>query len=1383
MLLVHRFIKVNIDLFKIMRNYYLYTFILFIVIIIAPKAQGLEDKNYALKFQHFTSSKGLSQRSVMAILQDKKGYVWFGTRDGLNKFDGNKFVVYRHNSGDKNSITNNYIQTLYQDSRGNLWIGTQNGLNIYNPEKDNFISYNHSESKNSIQSNVIWDIIQLDKNTIWLTTSNGISQVDIGTKKITKLKKTPSNSVFLNNNTRNFLKTKDGNLWICNTQDIVVYNPIKGFIRKYNFPINKNLEKYSQDRPTLFQDSKNTIWLGYERGLAKFDPKSKLFIDYEFDGKKAIGSAIRSFSEDLSGNLWIGSYSGIYIFNAEHTILRNIVHDEKEDTSLNQNSIYKIICDSRGDMWIGTWGDGVDYFNKDNDVFKEISFGDTDTKLNYKIVSGMTEDKNGNLWIGTEGGGLNFYNRKSKKFSYYKNNPMDKNSISANNIKAVINDREGNIWVGIHDGGVNYFNPNHFPYQFNKIDFPKSNQTSLKSYKVLTLFEDVTGNIWIGTLTGGLLVYDKKTKILTRIHKDSRAVMSIVQTKTPDFLLVGGSNGVEKINIHTKKRSIINIKKRDDDKSSFLFVNSIYIDNFNHYWIGTEGQGLFFYDPQRLETKNFGIKEGLPNEIIYGVLSDNNGNMWISTNYGISRLNVLSNQVKNHNQWDGLQGNEFNYGSFLKTRNNELFFGGTNGITYFNPSDIRKNTFVPEIDINSINVNNEPYLKITDANKQITLKHNQNNFSIDFTALNYRQSEKNEFAYILEGNDKKWNYIGNQRQAFYTNIPEGSYVFKVKGSNNDGVWNETGDSIEIKILPALWKTWWAYLIYLSLVFWLSVYIKKMLLIRIKEKNELKEERLEKEKLEELNELKLRLFTNVSHDFRTPLTLIIAPLEKMIEEKMGNSYIRQQHDIMYRNSRMLLQLINQILDFRKSDSGKLSLLASKNDIVSFIEEIKKSFEGLAKQKNINFQFNSSNSDIEVWFDKDKMKKILFNLLSNAFKFTADNNDIIINVSKTTKNDDSKKFKYVKIDVINFVTVIPPEHIKLIFERFYQLDQKKMELGSGIGLSLTQSLVDLHKGEIVVESSEENGTCFSVFLKLGKKHLLESECINEIDSIEINDYFVETDFTPAQEISENSRFTETEKKSTTLLIVEDNIDLQNFIKNLFTNKYNVFVAANGEHAIEIAHKNAIDLIISDIHMPLMDGFELCENIKTTLITSHIPIILLTAKTSSIHQERGYANGADAYITKPFNAAILVTRVDNLLKTRASLISKFKKDVILEPKNFTVTSADEIFLETAISIVEKNITNQNFDTKIFIEQMNMSRTVLFTKLKALTGQNLSEFIRVIRLKKSGQLILQTKMNISQIAFEVGFNDLKYFRECFKEFFGVTPSEYKRKMTNENK
>lgn len=1367
-----------------MVKYNLYSFILFIGISLTISAQGNEDRDKNLKFQHFNSLNGLSQRSVMSILQDKKGYLWFGTRDGLNKFDGSKFVVYRHRIGDETSLSNNYIHSIYEDSKGNLWVGTQNGLNKFNPEKNNFTQYKNPDTKNAIPANIIWNIIELDDNLIWLATSNGISQFDIRTKKIKSLKNATNRFTFLSKNTRSFFKTKEGNLWICNAEDIDVYNSKKGFFKKYKSPYSRNKDIHLNDLATLYQDSKNNIWLGYEKGLALYDSKLDQFIDYEFQGKKAIESAVRSISEDLSGNLWMGSYSGIYILNSEKTVLKNIVHDGKEYTSLSQNSIYKILCDSRGDMWIGTWADGVDYFNRDNDVFKEISFGDSNFKLNYKIVSGMAEDKNGNLWIGTEGGGLNFYNRKTKRFNYYKNEPNNKSSISANNIKSVIYNREGNLWIGIHDGGLNFLNPNSIPFKFEKIDFENTSESSLQSYKVLTLFEDKNGNIWIGTLTGGLLVYNIKDKKISRIHKDIRSIMSIVQTKDANFILAGGSNGLEKININSKERKEIVIKKKGANKNSFLYVNNIFIDDFNHYWIGTEGEGLFMYNPLRLETKNYGLKEGLPNDIIYGVLADNSGNLWISTNYGISRLNVLSNQIKNFNQWDGLQGNEFNYGSFLKTKNNELFFGGTNGITHFNASDIRKNTFVPVIDINNIDVNNEPYLKITDSLQKVSLKYNENNFSIDFTALNYRQAEKNEFAYMLEGYDKKWNYVGNQRKATYTNISEGNYLFKVKGSNNDGVWNEAGDSIKIKILPAPWKTWWAYLIYLALAFGLLLYIRKILLLRIKEKNELKAERLEKEKLEEINELKLRLFTNVSHDFRTPLTLIIAPLEKMMEGKMGNTYIRQQHDIMYRNSRMLLQLINQVLDFRKSESGKLSLLASKNDIIPFIEEIKKSFEGLAQEKNINFQFNASSKNIEVWFDREKMKKILFNLLSNAFKFTVDNNDIIINVSKTSKKEDSNTIKYVKIDVINFVNVIPPEHIKLIFERFYQLDQKKIELGSGIGLSLTQSLVNLHKGEIVVDSSEANGTWFSVFLRLGKKHLLESECINEIDDRESNDFFVETSLKPVKKSNENPIYIANEKnESATLLVVEDNIDLQNFIKELFTDKYNVFVAENGEQAIAIAHKNSIDLIISDINMPIMDGFELCENIKTTLITSHIPVLLLTAKTSSIHQERGYSIGADAYITKPFNATILVNRVDNLLKTRASLINKFKKDIILEPKNLTITSVDEIFLETAISIVENNITNQNFDTKIFIEQMNMSRTVLYTKLKAITGQNLSEFIRMIRLKKSGQLLIQTDMNISQIAFEVGFNDLKYFRECFKDFFKVTPSEYKRKMTNHTK
>lgn len=1355
-------------------NIYLFSFALFLgTLLQTVYAQKLHNIPADLKFQHFTSVNGLSQRSVADIVQDKKGYIWFGTRDGLNKFDGQKFVVYRHNTADSTSLSNSNIHAIYEDEGGNLWVGTERGLNKYNPATDNFIRYTFADSPHAVADNLVRGIIQVDSRILWVATENGIIQLDIQTNEIKKIQKQSEGSNSLSdNNLRSFLKDGEGNIWICNARYIDVYNIKNRQFKRLDYPQKAdNSRIHLNGLPTLFLDKKNMLWLGYEQGLALYDRSTESFIDFEFQHKKAITTSTRTLCEDHFGNLWIGSYSGLYILNAKRTALKHIVHYPDNSTSLSQNSIYKIIRDSRGDMWIGTWAAGINYYNQDNTAFKNIYAGNTIDKLNYKVVSGMAEDVNGNLWIGTEGGGLNFYDRSAQKFTYYKHNIHNPHSLSANNIKSVIIGRDGNIWIGMHDGGLNFLNPREKPFKFQRIDFPSNQNISLKAYKVLTLFEDRNGNIWIGTLTGGLMFYDAHKKTLSKIDKDIKTVMSIAQTEDPDLLLIGGNNGLEIIHIYTKQKKTIPLKELSKDAPP-LYVNCIFVDQSNNYWIGTEGQGLHIYNPKNKTTKSYRTQDGLPNDIIYGILPDNDGKIWISTNNGISQIDTASNIIKNYNQSDGLQGNEFNYGSFFKAKSGGLFFGGTNGLTYFNPKDLRRNTFVPPIDIVNIDVNNTFFSNITDAVSSITLAYNENNFSIDFTSLSYMRPEKNEFAYKLEGNDDNWNYVGNQRKAVYTNIKEGSYIFRVKGSNNDGIWNEHGATLHIRVLPAPWKTWWAYTLYLLAFGGLYFYIRKLILLRTRE-------RKEKERIEEINQLKLNLFTDVSHDFRTPLTLIIGPLERMIRSKSGDRFVQEQHGIMYKNARMLLQLINEILDFRKIETNKLSLQASESNIVPFIEDIKKAFDSLAVEKNITYKLIKGDENIPVWFDKIKLKKIIYNLLSNAFKFTENDKEITVHVSTTTKIIGSKSVAFVKITVVNFGAFIPNDQIDFIFDRFYQLDHEYRYIGSGIGLALTKKLVELHKGLITVQSAMDKGTHFNVFLRLGSTHLSADERIHENEAImgEKAFYIDPVEIDPQVSATENlSSDTDYQEELQSLLIVEDNLELQSFIRQIFIYKYNVFVAENGKQAIAIAHQHTIDLIISDVSMPEMDGVELCHQIKTTLATSHIPIILLTAKTSTTHQEKGYRTGADAYITKPFNAEILEIRVDNLLKTRANLIRKFKQDAILEPKKLATTSPDETFLEKAALVVEQNMADPNFNVGTFVQEMNMSRTVIYTKIKALTGQNLSTFIRIIRLKKAATLIAQTDMNIAQIAYEVGFNDLKYFRESFKEIFKMTPSEYKR-------
>lgn len=603
------------------------------------------------------------------------------------------------------------------------------------------------------------------------------------------------------------------------------------------------------------------------------------------------------------------------------------------------------------------------------------------------------------------------------------------------------------------------------------------------------------------------------------------------------------------------------------------------------------------------------------------------------------------------------------------------------------------------------------------------------------------------------------------------------------------MWNEKGAHVKVNILPAPWKTWWAYLIYSIILLSIVLVIRKQTLIRIHEKNELKQERLEKERMEEINQMKLRLFTNISHDFRTPLTLIIGPLERMLKQKTGNEFVQRQHEIMHRNASALLQLINQLLDFRKSESGKLKLHASKNNIVPFIEDIKQSFDELARVRQINYTFYASEDTIEVWFDKINLKKIAFNLLSNAFKFTPDGGEISINLSTITKKRKLlPNTEFLKLVIKDSGRGIPEKSIKAVFDRYYQLDEdENTRTGTGIGLALCKNLVKLHYGKIKAKSQEGKGTSFILTLPLGKQHLKANEIVSQSNDVKIDDSFYseQSNFLVKESLLEDlgSDDATINESQPTLLLVEDNAEVRLFIKDIFKNNNNILEAENGEKALEIAKENNIDLIISDVMMPIMDGTTLCEHIKTNILTSHIPVILLTAKTSEDAQVQGYTLGADAYITKPFDANILEIRVTNLLTSRKNLIDKFRKDIILQPKELTVTSADELFLQKAIDLVEANLSNSEFSINDFIEQMGMSRSVLYRKLKALTGQSLTEFIRTIKLKRAGQLIVQSQLNISEIAYDLGFNDLKHFRKSFQNLFNELPSEYRQNHSGDFK
>jgi signal transduction histidine kinase/DNA-binding response OmpR family regulator len=786
---------------------------------------------------------------------------------------------------------------------------------------------------------------------------------------------------------------------------------------------------------------------------------------------------------------------------------------------------------------------------------------------------------------------------------------------------------------------------------------------------------------------------------------------------------------------------------------------------------------LYYYDSATRKTTKYGMAQGLPNEVIYGVLPDDANSLWFSTNNGLSRFNLTSKKFNNFDASDGLLGNEFNFGAFTRLKNGHLVYGSVEGLNSFAPKGIVENSFIPSVAITALKVNNKPYYIDPDNVGELVLRHNQNVLNFEFVALSYSNADKNQYAYRLQGFDREWNYVKKNLGATYTNLDEGSYTFHVIASNNDKLWNEEGTKLRIRILPAPWKTWWAYLFYTGFIFGIVILIRRYTLIRIYERNQLKQERLEKERIEEVNALKLQLFTNISHDFRTPLTLIIGSLEQLLKEKSTNTFVKSQFEVMHRNANVLMQLINQLLDFRKSEFGKLKLSVSKGNLVFFIHEIKRAFEELAKVKQIEFQFVALDETIDGWFDKMHLKNVIFNLLSNAFKFTPVKGEITLQVSTKEQYKGGLAKQFAKIKIKDNGIGIAESKQKYIFDRFYHLGERT---GTGIGLALTKNLVELHGGTIKVKSSESVGTCFTIILPLGQDHLTKDQFADDERYTEKAN-FIQTDDTVlikselmqyenqviSNEIIDNT--------SPSVLIVDDNVEVRALIKLFFKGTYNIYEAANGKSALELVQDKEIDIILSDVMMPIMDGIELCNQIKTNVITSHIPVVLLTAKSSQETQHSGYRLGADLYITKPFDINILELRIANLLKLRKRFADKFKKDIILEPKELTFTSTDELFLKNVIDIVNKNLTNPNFNMNELIDQMGVSRSVLYRKLKAITGQSASEFIKNMKLKRAAQLIMKSNMNISEIAFELGYSDLKHFRKSFKEKFNVLPSEYK--------
>ncbi|MCF8379796.1 MAG: response regulator [Bacteroidales bacterium] len=1382
---------------KFMGQFYLqYKLTLFVSLFIYAPLHANIPQN--ISFRNYKIEDGLSQSSVFAITQDGDGFMWFGTRNGLNRFDSRRFKVYRNIKGDSTSLASNEINCLTIDKKNRLWVGTRLGLHLYDRISDSFIRISLTQP-DKVYSNLesIRGLLSDANNRLWVLSG---TRVFISQKENPLLFDlveipNPNKSGTRKSVMRNIFEDSSGNIWISNNNHLykVIHNQL-GTIeyQMLEFPLEISTQNLRVNSIAEYPEGK--LWIGTESsGVILYDLNTKIQRQYLHSGNESnslISNKIRSIVIDESGMIWFATVDGLSIFDPITQNFTSIQSDPENELSLSSNSILSAYKDNSGSIWLGTFYGGINFYSRFNFSHNYYKTQNDGSGLSEKIVSQIVEDRYHNLWIGTEGGGLNYYNKTSGRFEYF-TTESKRNSVSHKNIKCLLYDSDFNLWIGTSGGGLDILDTktNKMGYFQNN---PK-NEKSIGSDWIYSIMEDKENTVWLGTYGFGLDRYLKSTGEFKHYNKndgDSSISSNSIRSMFLDSdgrAWFGTSNGLCRYD--SKHDKFINYFAHDYDSLS-LSSDDIYCiqeDKNNRIWIGTYGGGLNYFEEESEHFYSYTVADGLPGNIIYGILEDNNGFLWISTNNGLTRFDPKENVFRNFDSKDGLPGDEYNYNSYYKTTSGELFFGGKNGLISFDPNQISINNFKPNLVLTGLRLFNKKVEIGDDSNllsqnisstDEVVLKYNQNIITIEFSCLNFVNPLKNNFAHKLEGLDEDWNFTSSS-EATYMNLPSGKYTLLVKGSNNDNIWNDNPARMKIVVMPPYWSSWWAYLIYSLFISGALFLIFSFQRSRSNLNHKLELERLELDRQNELHQLKLKYFTNISHEIRTPLTLILTPLENLLANYKNDSTLYKRLLGIKNNADRLLRLVNQIMDFRKQETGKLKLGFAEGNIVKFIREIKLAFFEEIKQKNLTCNFDSVGEIILVWYDRDEMEKVFFNILSNAVKFTNRGGTITIKSSVISRNSEKDAPDFVEIKISNTGKGIPSEKVDLIFDRFYQVDKQGLtEYGTGIGLALSKGIVELHSGKISVESSvgkdDTSGfTCFTIILPPGKDHIQADHIIENFknsEAIELYELLNEKD-SENQEVNQEIK----NKVLPNILLVEDNAEIRKLISDSLKSDFQISEAENGKIGWEIAIESIPDLIISDVVMPEMDGLELCENLKSDNRTSHIPVILLTARTSIINKLQGLKTGADDYLTKPFNIQVLLLRINNLIESRRILREKYSRTKNITPESFEHSSSfEDGFLNKAAEIIDQQMMNSDFSVNKLAGELGMSQSVFYRKLKALTDLSPNEFMKNIRLNKAAGILLRENLNVAEVGYRVGFNDPKYFSRSFKSQFGYTPSEY---------
>ncbi len=1331
------------------------------------------------RFDRIGTQQGLSQSSIFDIFQDHKGFIWIATADGLNKYDGHKFTVYRQDFNDSLSLSSNDITCITEDNEGSLWIGARiGGVNKFDKNTGQILRITQTKDGKNIKNiNISGIVFDSKKNIIWASTFGlGLLQIEPNTNTanwyIKESQPLTTNDISL------LFRDSKGRIWIGAKQGKLLMILENGKFREYKNQINDNVQK--NQVLALLDDTDGKLLVGTRgNGLFTFDPKTAQFQLVHYNPVQIDKeNIITALARDKNGDLWVGTDSGVLFFkDGDFTKKTHLQVNPDSDLGLNSHAIYSNFVDRDNNVWIGTWEAGLNVLYRNKSTFNTFShrLNEPNSLLANKVTSIATKNDD-ETWIGSNIG-ISLLKRSTNKFTHFIYHPETSALLNNNDINTMMVDADGTFYACVWGVGLRVMKPNTNTYKFYDFERGKygTNLTAVTSSKKFKT------KIWAGTQGGHIVLFDKKTGIFEPLPEINQLgltsgvhINSLLEDSDENLWIGTYSGGVYRYNLQNNTF----IKYAQSSQKGSLSDNhviKVFQDSQNKIWIATNGGGLNLYQPASNSFKVFTVKDGLMNNSVKAILEDSHQNLWLSTNAGISKFNIKNQTFKNYTEEDGIIGREFIINSASKNARGEMMFGSTSGLTIFHPDSLVQSKKVPNVYLTGLQISNR-YVRAGEPNsplkqdisetQSITLKANQSVFSIGYIALDFQKLKNNQYAYQLEGFDKDWVYVGTQLNATYTNLNAGEYTFKVKATNNDGVWNEKATELHITILPPWYKSNIAYFCYFLLIL-ASIYaLRRIIEIREKFKADIRLKELENQQVQQLDQLKTNFFTNISHEIRTPLTLIISPLEKFF---LNNSLFpdkqKSQLASIHNNAQKLLKLINQLLDISKLEAGKITPVITKNDLVDHLNKIINSFEDLASQQQKILVFHKNEDTLLAYFDEDIIEKIVSNLLSNAFKYSKNGAEITVCLSTEIENN----LEYAIIKVNDTGIGIAPKDLDQIFNRFYQVDSHSNQVGTGVGLSLCRELTELHKGKITVQSTLNKGSEFIVKLPIDNK-AFENEWISEVDTNK--SYWTILDDT----VPKRKEVTEVADKQNSdapiLLIVEDNDELREYIREIFSDQYQIHEAENGKIGLEKALSLIPDIIISDWMMPEMNGIEFCESLKQNEKISHIPFVLLTSKGNNDSKAEGLEIGADDYVTKPFNANLLELRVKNLIENRRKLRSSFSKGIYLKPKDIAITASDEIFLQKTIAVIEENIANTNFDVEALEQAMDMSKMQLYRKLKSLTDLGGNEFIRNIRLKRAAQLLENDNLTIAEVAYKVGFNDPAYFTRMFKKEFGKVPS-----------